>query len=168
MDDRKGTVLKPAGTDNVTGAHVINGNTSKPSVSHTRTREEQIKSLPFVLKSTWQCRSRFFYLAVADGSFSCFALLRRHLSLSLSLTRYPTATTIALHLARSSVTTGIKWRRSWILYGWLPTNSYCFYYNVEVKANQVLVIRLQNTSAFFVLLMKSVRTLNNNEAKLLY
>lgn len=86
---QEGVVLKPAGTDNVTGAHVIIGNTSKPSVSHTRTRKLPNKSLPFVLKSTPECRSRLFYLAIADDSFSCFALLRRHLSLSLSLTRYP-------------------------------------------------------------------------------
>lgn len=99
---RKGVVLNPAGTDNVTGARVTIGNMSQPSVSHAPSGMYPRIWLPFVLKCTPECRSRLFYLAVAHGGFSCFALLRRHLSLSLSLTRHTTATTIALPLARSS------------------------------------------------------------------
>lgn len=113
----KGAVLNPAGTDNVTGARVTIGNTPQPSVSHTPPRKYPRIWLPFVLKCTPECRSRLFYLAVAHGSFSCFALLRRHLSLSLSLTRHTTATTIALPLARSSanVVTQVTWSRRYCI-----------------------------------------------------
>lgn len=99
---QKGVVLNPAGTDNVTGTRVPIGNTSQQSVSYTPSRKYPKIWLSFVLKCTPECRSRLFYLAVAHGSFSSFALLRRHLSLSLSFTRHTTATAIAFPLARSS------------------------------------------------------------------